>query len=91
MAYAMRGREAKSHVSIAADAATTRWVFAHVAFAAVAPRPPHQCAKPLLMCKTMANGLKLLHSVGASCKACAITNETGYATIVHSNAKSRVK
>ena len=47
MAYAMRGRETKSHVSIAADAATTRWVFAHVAFAAVAPRPPHNSAQPL--------------------------------------------
>ena len=47
MADAIRRREAKSHVSIAADAATTRWVFAHVAFAAVAPRPAHNSAQPL--------------------------------------------
>ena len=47
MAYAMRGRETKSHVSIAADAATTRWVFAHVAFAAVVSRPPLDSAQPL--------------------------------------------
>ena len=47
MADAIRRREAKSHVSIAACAATTRWAFAHVAFAAVAPRPPHNSAQPL--------------------------------------------
>ena len=37
VAFAIRRREAKSHVSIAAPcAATTRWVFAHVAFRIIA-------------------------------------------------------
>jgi hypothetical protein len=48
MAYAMRRREARINVATAfASLTTPRLILAHVAFAAVAPRPPHNSAQPL--------------------------------------------